>query len=104
MTRVPRADGRHPQSRVESAREMRATGAGWFILAISTAEIVLWPMQDATMLSLVARAAIAPGTISIAMKVAALAGRQPLGLTSEWPARNRIPADWQRQRQRIAAL
>ncbi len=31
-------------------------------------------------------------------------GTQPLGLTSDWCLRHELPADWQAQRQRIAAL
>ena len=31
-------------------------------------------------------------------------GSQPLGLTSDWCLRHNLPAEWEAQRQRIAAL
>ncbi len=31
-------------------------------------------------------------------------GSQPMGLTSDWLMRNRLPSDWQDQRNRIANL
>jgi site-specific DNA recombinase len=31
-------------------------------------------------------------------------GTQPMGLTSDWCLRHKLPADWQAQRQRIATL